>query len=174
MTATVVGFLTTLFTDPVYGIPLVLWVSIAIVWLYLGRGTAAPVLLPYHIPRARARDPVSAMYWSLRERRYSETVLFVYQRLSGAFQRRYEIGITQIPWRRSVQRRLGLEDPRPYRKVVQRMVQALNVATALENPTGLRAIWELLRSWRERRLMRYLDEILTTVEWMVPYLEAGG
>lgn len=174
MTATVLGFLTALFTDPVYGIPLVILLALGIAWLYLGRGTIAPQLLPYHTPRVRSRDPVSSMYWALHDRKYSDTILFVYQRLGGAFQRRYGVGITLIPYRRKHQRRLGIDDPRPYRKIVQRMVQALNVAQALEQPPTFRAIWVLLRPRRERALARRMDEILTTVGWMVPELEAGA
>lgn len=172
MTASLNGLLTALFTDPVYGIPLTLWVVVAAVWLYWGKGTAAPLLMPYKTPRVRSRDPVSSMYWAISERRYSDTILFVYQRLSGAFLRRYRVPITAIPWRRKHQAKLGIYDAKPYNKVVREMVNGLNMAQALERRPMFRPAWELLKSWRERRLHRHLEYVLSTVEWMIPDLEA--
>lgn len=174
MTATLQGLLTALFTDPVYGLPLTLFIALGLIWLYLGKGTGAPLLQPYRTPRVRSRDPVSSMYWALTERRYSDTILFVYQRLSSAFLHRYRVPITNIPWRRKHQHKLGIYDPKPYNKVVREMVLGLNAAQALEHPPSFRAVWQLMKSYRERKLQRHLQFVLGTVEWMIPDLESGA
>lgn len=171
MFADVGSLLTALFTDPVYGLPLLLWAIAGVVWLVWGHGTAPPVLLPYRSSRVRSRDPVSSMFWALQERRYSEAILFAYQRLDAAFRGRYGISIRYIPWRRKHQLKLGIEDRRPYDKTLRTMVQALDTATLLEGKPLVRAVALLLRPRRERRLARRFGQVMADLDWMLPRLE---
>ena len=171
MSADLPSLLVSLVTDPVYGVPLTLWAVTGVVWLIWGHGTFPPMLLPYRAQRLRASDPVSSMYWALRERRYSEAILFAYQRLAAAFHLRYRVAITAIPWRRKHRARIGLGDPRPYRRILLRMVKALDIAYRLERPpTG--ASWAVLRRGaRQRALAIRMTEILGELDRMIPELE---
>lgn len=171
MSATLLSFLLALFTDPVYGIPLVLWSVGALVWLAYGHGRSPPSLLPYRSSQIRAADPVSAVYWALSDHRYSDTVIFTFQRVAASFHQRYGISINSIPWRRRRQRRLGIVDARPFNKLLVTMVRALNLATTLERPPKFRSWWEIRRAARERKLHRSLAEVMGTVDWMIPWLE---
>ncbi len=171
MSADLGSLLTALFTDPVYGLPLLLWVVVGVVWLVWGHGLRPPALLPYHARRLRAIDPVSSMYWALTERRYSETIMFAYQRLDAAFQRRFGISMRFIPWRRRHQLKLGIEDPKPFEQIMRRMVQALSVASTLEGKPSIRAIAYLLKPYREAKLELRFHEVMSDVEWMIPWLE---
>lgn len=158
-------------TDPVYGLPLLLWGGVAIVWLYYGHGTYPPPLLPYRTNTLRPTDPVSAMYWAVREHRYSEAIYFSYQRLAGSFLRRYGVSINYIPWRRKKRRRLGLDEPKPYFRILREMVKGLELANRLERPPSFKAWAALRRPARERALQRRLARIFSSLDVLLPMLE---
>lgn len=172
MTASVQGLLTVLFTDPVYGLPLLVWGITGVVWLAWGHGVKPPTLLPYKASRVRSQDPVSSMYWALQERRYSDAILFAYQRLDSAFRQRYGISIRFLPWRRSHLRKLGIGDKRPFERTLRVMVKALDVAMRLEGTPSIKAVAVLLRPSRERKLDRRFAQVMADLSWMLPMLEA--
>ncbi|MDE1820183.1 MAG: hypothetical protein KGJ23_07430 [Euryarchaeota archaeon] len=174
MSADLGSFLTALFTDPVYGLPLLIWAIVGIVWLLWGHGSLPPALLPYRAHRVRSVDPVSSMYWALAEKRYSETLLFAYQRLDAAFQRRYGISIRFIPWRRKHQLRYGIEDPKPFERAVRLMVKTLDGATTLEGKPAIRAVAHMLRPYRERKMLDRFHRVMSDLDWMLPFLEGSA
>jgi hypothetical protein len=171
MSADLGSLLTALFSDPVYGLPLTIWIVGGIVWLVYGSGVNPPALLPYRASRVRSADPVSAMYWALQEQRYSEAIIFAYQRLAASFQRRYGISINAIPWRRKKRVRLGLEDPRPYDRILRKMVKALDTANLLERKPALLSWSVLRRKARQAKLQRRMAAVFADLDWMLPLLE---
>lgn len=172
MSADVTTLIISLLTDPVFGLPLTLWVVAGIAWLIWGNGVHPPALLPYRANRVRSTDPVSAMYWALKEQRYSEAIIFAYQRLSTSFFRRYGVTITEIPWRPSKRRQLGLQEPRPYHQIVRKMVRALDVANTLEKAPTIASWAALRRPARQVKLDQRMAEVFADLDWMLPMLEA--
>jgi hypothetical protein len=101
-----------LVSNPTIGLPVVLLVAASAVWSL--RGVPPGRLTVGFEPRIPDpdRDPVSRTFVALRRHAYSEVVRQVYERLDRALIVRCHLALAEVPWRRSVARRLGVPDPK--------------------------------------------------------------
>jgi hypothetical protein len=163
-----------LFTDPTYGIPLVvaLGLAVAVGWWSRARTAALPSMTPGSAPEIWRMQLDALAYFNLQEGRYLAAVDGLGRRLGVVVRDRFHVQIAHPSELDASSVDELLPHPLTLRGLVQDLRRAYNSAAWAEEPGWLTARWPWLKRRQERRARKDFTLLTTRISAALSALEA--
>lgn len=152
-----------LLTGTTFGLPLLIILVAALVWLAATPKADPPPLVPRRVWREPSPDQVSMVYWEIASGEISKPLLFVYQRWASGVRAKYGVYPWEIPTRRKKALKKGITRYKELLKLDKQILELYYKAIALEGRTedsfAGTNIWARRRAKHKEKMKKVIKDI---------------